>query len=226
MNVAPILNKIVTRATSSIHTARREALKATLSRLMHGSSANVTCIGRGITGQAYEKHRIKRADRLLSNAHLQHESMGIYQSLVGLTLKRHALNRNGQPKRSKTAHHYRTSAKEPWLLSTSLPLGPTLAKRVVKLYRLRMQIEKGFRDMKSHRFGQGFEYNKTKNIKRLAILILLTTLTHWLLMLLGLAATLVNRHRRYQANSIKHARVLSLHFIGGRVAVDSTVHLS
>ena len=83
-----------------------------------------------------------------------------------------------------------------------------------------MQIEEGFRDMKSHCFGQGFEDNKTKDTRRLTILILLTTITHWLLMILGMIATLENTHRRYQANSIKTSNVLSLVFIGFRVAVD------
>jgi len=83
-----------------------------------------------------------------------------------------------------------------------------------------MQIEEGFRDMKSRQYGLGLEHNKTKQINRLSILILLTTLAHWVLMNLGMMAKLANKHRQYQANSIKTSNVLSLHFIGRRVAID------
>ena len=57
-----------------------------------------------------------------------------------------------QSRRSRT---YAARAREPWLLATSLPLTSKLAKQVVRLYRLRMSIEEGFRDMKSHQFGLG-----------------------------------------------------------------------
>lgn len=83
-----------------------------------------------------------------------------------------------------------------------------------------MEIEEGFRDMKSHQFGQGFEYNKTTNINRLSILVLLTSMAHWLLMAVGLATKMTNQHRQYQANSLKIKSVLSLHFIGLRVMLN------
>jgi len=133
---------------------------------------------------------------------------------------RHAFNRSGSPKQSKASLTHRKSAKDPWLLSTSLPQSADLAKRVVKIYRLRMQIEESFRDLKSRRYGQGFEYNKTIDTRRLSILILLSTLAHWMLMLLGMMAKLEDRHRCYQANSIKTNNVLSLPFIGRRLALD------
>ncbi len=106
------------------------------------------------------------------------------------------------------------------MLATSLPQGNQLARRTVRIYRLRMEIEEGFRDIKSHQFGQGFEYNKTRNIKRLSILILLTTLAHWLLMAIGLMARNTKQHHQYQANSLKNKNVLSLHFIGLRVMAN------
>ncbi|TKB42927.1 IS4 family transposase, partial [Thalassotalea mangrovi] len=106
----------------------------------------------------------------------------------GRSKGRQALNRSGQPQQSKRAKAYTKSARDPWLLATSLPVTSQLASRIVKIYRMRMQIEEGFRDMKSRRFGLGFEYNKTTKTARLSILILLTTLTHWLLMILGSVA--------------------------------------
>jgi len=79
--------------------------------------------------------------------------------------------------------------------------------------------------MKSLRFGQGFTYNKTMVQSRLSLLILLTTLAHWCLMILGMTVRLENQHRQYQANSLKTNNVLSLQFIGQRVAADKGVKL-
>lgn len=46
----------------------------------------VTKIGRGINSSAKEKNKIKRADRLLSNANLARESLGIYTELAKYTV--------------------------------------------------------------------------------------------------------------------------------------------
>ena len=100
-----------------------------------------------------------------------------------------------------------------------------MAKRVVNIYRTRMQIEERFRDMKSSRFGLGFEQNRTRQIKRMTLLILLTTIANWILMILGMAATVSNQHRQYQANTTRHKNVLSLPFIGLRVVADRKIRL-
>lgn len=375
MNALPILKKTLALVTPNMHARRRTSLSASLASLLMGASATVTNLGRGINSQAKEKHRIKRADRLLSNTHLQHEAFSVYQSLAKFTVGkatrpiilvdwsdldgykghfllratlashgrgiclyeevhdvktkekpkthqrflanlakvldetskpiivtdagfktpwfravlahgwdfvgrvrlpnfyslddkvwqcithlydkatscpksfngaitrsnrlacqlvlykqkskgRKSLNHSGEKRRSKTNKVYRKSAHDPWLLATSLPTGKQLARRTTKIYRLRMEIEEGFRDMKSHQFGQGFEYNKTTNINRLSILILLTTIAHWLLMAIGLAAKNAKQHHQYQANSLKNKAVLSLHFIGLRVMANRYAKLS
>lgn len=138
---------------------------------------------------------------------------------------RTALTRRGQPRRSKKALTHKKSANDPWLLSTSLPTHQQMAKRVVNIYRTRMQIEESFRDMKSSRFGLGFEQNGTRQIKRMTLLILLTTLANWILVILGMAATVSNQHRQYQANTTRDKNVLSLPFIGLRVVVDRKIRL-
>lgn len=374
MNVLPILKKTITNVTPNMHARRRTSLITSIESLLNGASATVTNLGRGINSKAKEKHRIKRADRLLSNTNLQSESFSIYQELAKYTVgkakrpiilvdwsdldeykghfllratlashgrgvciyeevhniktkekpKTHSLflknlaqvldkdckpivvsdagfktpwfravlsqgwdfvgrarlpnfyslddktwqsithlysqatncpksftgrlvrsnelacrlvlykqkkkgrqdmNQLGKPRRSKTSKVYRKSGNDPWLLATSLPQGKQLARRVMKIYRLRMQIEEGFRDMKSHQFGQGFEYNKTIKMSRLSILVLLTSIAHWLLMAIGLATRHANKHRQYQANSLKNNTVLSLHFIGLRVVSDRYARL-
>jgi hypothetical protein len=45
---------------------------------LNQNALTVTSIGRGIAGDAYEKHSIKRCDRLLSNEHLYRETTNIY----------------------------------------------------------------------------------------------------------------------------------------------------
>lgn len=375
MNVRSILKKTIAFVTPKMHAHRRASLISSIESLLNGASATVTNLGRGINSKAKEKHRIKRADRLLSNTNLQGESFSIYQEiakytvgkakrpiilvdwsdldeykghfLLRATLASHGrglcvyeevhciktkekpkthrqflsnlakvldkdcqpiivsdagfktpwfravlaqgwdfvgrarlpnfyslddvnwqsithfynqatncpksysgiiarsnpltcrlvlykqkkkgrkdLNQLGKPRKSKTSKVYRKSGNDPWLLATSLPQGTQLARRVMKIYRLRMQIEEGFRDMKSHQFGQGFEYNKTTQINRLSLLILLSTVAHWLLMVVGLATKSANKHRQYQANSLKHDTVLSLHFIGLRVVADRYARLT
>ena len=62
------------------------------------------------------------------------------------------IRKEGDNRRSRACA---ARAREPWLLATSLPVTTKLAKQVVRLYRLRMSIEEGFRDMKSHQFGLG-----------------------------------------------------------------------
>ena len=369
MNARPILKKTIALVTPKMHARRRASLTSSLESLLKGATATVTNLGRGINSPAKEKHRIKRADRLLSNSNLQQESYSIYQQIAKYTIGkakrpiilidwsdldehkghfllratlpshgrglcvyeevhdittkekpkthiqflanlakvldkdcrpvivtdagfktpwfravlengwdyvgrvrkpnfysleeqswqcitnlytqatncpksfvgaiarsnclecrlvlykqkhqgRKSLTRLGKKRQSKTSKVYTKSANDPWLLATSLPQGKQLARRVTKIYRLRMEIEEGFRDMKSHQFGQGFEYNKTTNIKRLGILVLLTSLAHWLLMAVGLATKMANQHRQYQANSLKIKSVLSLHFIGLRVMLN------
>jgi len=70
MNALAIVNKVVTLVSYNMHKTRLNAVTACVKSLLNGSAATVTSIGRGISTQAYEKHRIKRADRLLSNSHL------------------------------------------------------------------------------------------------------------------------------------------------------------
>jgi hypothetical protein len=138
---------------------------------------------------------------------------------------RHNLNRFGVPKQSKASKVHAQGANEPWVISTSLPLSHQLARKVVKIYRTRMQIEEAFRDLKSVRFGQGFEQNKSYLKQRITLLILLTTIAHWVLLLLGCAVTCADKHRQYQANTTRSKRVLSFHFIGLRAVLDKKLKL-
>ena len=85
------------------------------------------------------------------------------------------LTLKGQRVRSK---HSRTIAKresDPWLLAVSPTLDLTPAQ-VTGIYARRMQIEQSFRDLKSHRYGVGFEDSLTRTGRRLATLLLIHAL--------------------------------------------------
>ncbi len=123
-------------------------------------------------------------------------------------------NRFGDPAENNYSRKKATGQREPWLLATSLPVTTKLAKKITRLYKLRMQIEEGFRDVKSHRFGLGLTYHRTSSVMRLQILLLLASLALIVLWLLGLATIASGHHYQFQANSIRHKRVLSIVFIG------------
>jgi len=85
---------------------------------------------------------------------------------------------------------------------------------------LRIHLKETFRDVKSARYGLGFELSGTYKTKRLQILLMIVMLALFVLWILGLVAKTTNKHRQYQANSIKNKNVLSVNFLGLRVAND------
>lgn len=135
-------------------------------------------------------------------------------------------NRFGEVARNSHSRKQAAGQSEPWLLATSLPITSTLAKKVVKLYRTRMQIEEGFRDVKSHRFGLSLNYHRTESISRLQILLLIATLALMVLWLMGMAVMLLGQHYQYQANSVRHKKILSIIFIGLQVVHDTRIRLT
>jgi hypothetical protein len=376
MKVQKIVAQTIQKVTPNMHSSRRLALYSCVSSILGGSTNSVTSIGRGISGAAFEKHRIKRADRLCSNQLLHSESLLIYQQIVAhfgsssatpiilvdwsdlddrqdkfllraslavdgraLTLYQevHTIKTKDKPgthltflkrlksmfpattqpivvtdagfrcpwfqqvrelgwdfvgrvrnrtqyqlseetrwtpvkelykkatqspkligaavlakanptaanlviykKKPKGRHCYTRKGKvaqwtnskltakrekEPWLLATSLKLTSTLAKRVVKIYQSRMQIELAFRDTKSPQYGIGFSVNRTKKLERLIILILLSAITSLVLMIIGLIAEEHSLQKQFQANTETKRRVLSLHFLGLRIYQESTIIL-
>jgi hypothetical protein len=74
MHALGILRELLDRATPQMHATRREAVVALVSSALDGATLAVTSLGRGIGGTAYEKHRIKRADRLMSNTQVNNPS--------------------------------------------------------------------------------------------------------------------------------------------------------
>ena len=82
MQASEVLHKWLLRVCPEMHRARRDALSAVVLAGVSGRRLTVTDLGRSIESDAKEKHCIKRADRLLSNRHLQHESAGVYAAIA------------------------------------------------------------------------------------------------------------------------------------------------
>ena len=77
-----VFHELILSVTQGMHETRREALAAVVAAAVDGQCLTVTGLGRAITREAREKHNIKRADRLLSNGHLQGECMEIYGAMA------------------------------------------------------------------------------------------------------------------------------------------------
>ncbi|KZN48683.1 hypothetical protein N482_07565 [Pseudoalteromonas luteoviolacea NCIMB 1942] len=99
---------------------------------------------------------------------------------------------------------------------SSLPKRHNFLEKALKLYGMRMQIEAGFRDQKSVRFGLGSNLHRTTQLNRLNILLLLATLVHWFSMILGAVIDKAGKTRAFQTNTSKSRRVVSWACVGLR----------
>lgn len=121
--------------------------------------------------------------------------------------------KRGYPAPSNRQHHESIrSAREPWVLATSLPVEFD-AVRIVAVYSTRMQIEETFRDSKNLRFGWCLRHVRSRALQRLETLLLLAALATLAVTLVGLEAERVGYHRGYQANTVRR-RALSLFVLG------------
>lgn len=86
---------------------------------------------------------------------------------------RKLLTKRGIASRANRSRKAQRRSSEPCVLVTSLTCAP---HQIVNCYRQRMQIEESFRDLKSERYGVGFELSLTRGQARLAILLLIHAL--------------------------------------------------
>lgn len=91
--------------------------------------------------------------------------------------------------------------KEPWLLVVSPSLKSYSAVRVVNYYRTRMQIEEGFRDTKSIRYGLDLTRESRIQADRRANLLLIAALIIFALWLVGLSLKGSVTERQIRVNS-------------------------
>ncbi len=88
--------------------------------------------------------------------------------------------------RSTTSLKASAREREPWLIIASPGLVTPSPRQLVTLYARRMQIELAFRDLKSHRYGQGMEDSLTRHGPRLQMLLLVSTLASFVSWLAGM----------------------------------------
>lgn len=86
MNVKQTLSKYLAKITPTMHKVRRLSLFAAIESAVNGGALSVTGLGRNIDNPALEKHRIKRVDRLCSNANLQQEISLIYSQMCAVVV--------------------------------------------------------------------------------------------------------------------------------------------
>lgn len=86
MHTLSVVRNLIVQAVP-IHATRLTALMAAIQALTLGAKARVTSLGRHVTGTAFDKHKIKRMDRLLSNPHLYQERRNIYTALTHRLVK-------------------------------------------------------------------------------------------------------------------------------------------
>ena len=91
--------------------------------------------------------------------------------------------------------------KQPWCLASNL--SGVKAAELVNLYGRRFTIEEAFRDTKDPHFGFGLSQTRIRKPERRDRLILLGTIAHYLLTLLGAASEQTGLDRRMRANTVK-----------------------
>jgi hypothetical protein len=121
-------------------------------------------------------------------------------------------NLKGHKVRCSSSLKHAKRCKEPWLLATSLT--SYSAKKIITIYKLRMQIEQGFRDLKNQRQGLCLRETRSTTAQRLSILLLIAALATFIICVYGHASQLLNLQYSYQTNSIKYRKVLSWFSLG------------
>lgn len=128
--------------------------------------------------------------------------------------KQKARNKPNYPQLNK---QYSDMNKTPWVLATSLKGGENISKKIIKNYALRMQIEQNFRDDKNERWGFGMQYSRTTSTERMTILLLLAAIASYVLLIFGVASETKGLQRKFQANTVRNRRILSLLTLGKQV---------
>lgn len=82
MHATQVLDTHIYKMCQDIHKVRWKALMSTVTALLQGKKLSVTGLGRSMPGESYEKHQIKKADRLIGNPHLNQERQPIYRALA------------------------------------------------------------------------------------------------------------------------------------------------
>lgn len=135
---------------------------------------------------------------------------------------RKRLNTEGRSARTATDRRCEKSAREPWLLATSLTTQPY---GVVNIYAYRMQIEENYRDAKNHRWGWALNQTRSRVFKRLDVILLIVAIASLAQQSVGVAAERRKLQGAFQANTERKRRVISLFVLGGFLLKTENQHL-
>jgi hypothetical protein len=124
------------------------------------------------------------------------------------------LNLQGHRVRCSSSLKHARREREPWLIASSLNYSNNSAKKIIKIYKTRMQIEESFRDIKNQRNGFSMSETRTKNTHRFNVLLLIGALAYFAMCLIGKIAQNMNKHHSFQSNTIKNRQVLSVFVLG------------
>ena len=134
---------------------------------------------------------------------------------------RKKFKKRGGQSQCTTVKYQQQKAKEPWLLIYKLP--KTLSddpKKVVTLYKQRMQIEESFRDTKNAKLGISLSFANSRSAERFDNLLLIAALMLFILWCIGYAVSALKGDSALQANTEKKRRVLSYIYLGREVVDD------
>jgi transposase len=130
---------------------------------------------------------------------------------------RHAFNSSGHIRKDSNSKRQSKAGREPLCIVTSLKHTSHSPNKIIQMYQDRMQIEEGIRDLKSTKYGFGFEHMMSYKPKRIQVLLLIAQIAAFIAYVVGSIAENQHKHYQFQANSIKHRRVLSLFYLGRRL---------
>ncbi len=86
MHATKLLHKRLKQSAPAIHLKRLNSFIAAVDSATKGANLTITSLGRGLSGQTRDKHKIKRIDRLVGNGLLYQDRTAIYQTLTRLAL--------------------------------------------------------------------------------------------------------------------------------------------
>lgn len=137
---------------------------------------------------------------------------------------RRRMNQKGKKGQTTNDKRCIKSAREPWLLSTSLSCPPA---SVVNIYAFRMQIEENYRDLKNKRWGWALDHYRSRkdgDYTRYEILFMIASLGILVRHCVGRAGEAKGLHHSCQANTVRRRRVNSLFVLGGFLLFPKCEH--
>lgn len=88
MRAIAVLQKLFRRSIPSVHLKRLITLTDVVGGAVRGGRLTLSAIARSLEGPCSVRHRVKRVDRLLGNAHLHQERLLFYRMLCDLLIGR------------------------------------------------------------------------------------------------------------------------------------------